>query len=172
MLTQFRGFSRDESIKPNYSMIGNFLLNKTKVLQCELNFNPSNQTPPSSKKERRAEIGEQNQKLFYFTLQKWHSMEHGEVTKFAPQHLAPARPHGTSCPDAALCSAPSARTRGKFVPSHSVSRATPSAPLHVRAGPVGPSRLFLSARMRFHSLCFARARGNLKSRCTFATSKN
>jgi hypothetical protein len=46
MLTQFRGFSRDESIKPNYSMIENFLLNKTKVLQCELNFNFSSQTPP------------------------------------------------------------------------------------------------------------------------------
>jgi hypothetical protein len=29
-------------------MIGNFLSSKTKVLQCELNFNSSNQTPPKA----------------------------------------------------------------------------------------------------------------------------
>jgi hypothetical protein len=32
-------------------------------------------------------------------------MEHGEVTKFAPERLAPGRPCGTSRPYAASCSA-------------------------------------------------------------------
>jgi hypothetical protein len=63
MLTQFRGFSRDESIKPNYSMIGNFLSNKTKMLQCKLIFNSSNQTP-----------------LFWLLLHSWPDCSHITVS--------------------------------------------------------------------------------------------
>jgi hypothetical protein len=45
MSTQIRSNLRDESIKPNYFKIKIFSSNKTKVLQCSLNFNSTNQTP-------------------------------------------------------------------------------------------------------------------------------
>jgi hypothetical protein len=63
------------------------------------------------------------------------------------ERLAPGHP------DTAPCFAPSTRTRDRSAPPHSVSHTTPLAPLHARAGPVGPSRPFLST----HACGFARS---------------